>query len=76
MFFPCYFCCILSLGLPCVVVVVVGLGCSTVIYPEAAALQAAQILALNDHMIWSRLRAKQLNNYVGLKLADKKIRND
>lgn len=53
-----------------------GLGCTTVLYPEAAALAAAQILALSDHVIWSRLRASQLNTWVGLKLADKKVRSE
>lgn len=55
---------------------ILGLACSTVISPEAAALQAAQILSLSDHMIWSRLRAKQLNTALGLREADKNIRND
>lgn len=53
-----------------------GLGCATVISPEAAALQAAQILSLHDHMIWSRLRTKQLNTWAALKMADKKARDD
>ncbi|KAK7489843.1 hypothetical protein BaRGS_00018865 [Batillaria attramentaria] len=53
-----------------------GLGCSTVISPDAAALNAAQILALTDHVIWGKLRAKQLNTWVDLKMADKKLRND
>lgn len=53
-----------------------GLGCATVMFPEAAALCAAQILALNDHVIWSNVRAKQLNTWIGLKEADKKSRND
>ncbi|XP_054271184.1 bifunctional phosphoribosylaminoimidazole carboxylase/phosphoribosylaminoimidazole succinocarboxamide synthetase [Macrosteles quadrilineatus] len=52
-----------------------GLGCTTVLYPEAAALAAAQILALNDHIIWSRLRVKAVNNYISLKEADKVIRS-
>ncbi|KAL5277439.1 PAICS family protein [Megaselia abdita] len=51
-----------------------GLGCPTVVYPEAAALHAAQILALNNFLIWSKLRVKQLNNFVTLKLADKDLR--
>lgn len=51
-----------------------GLGCSTVMYPDGAALHAAQILSLNDHFIWAQLRAQQLNTWVGLKLADMKIR--
>lgn len=53
-----------------------GLGCATVMFPEAAALCAAQILALNDHVIWGNVRAKQLNTWIGLKEADKKSRND
>ncbi|XP_064482199.1 multifunctional protein ADE2-like isoform X2 [Ornithodoros turicata] len=51
-----------------------GLGCTTVLFPEAAALAAAQILALSDHVIWGRLRANQHNNWVALKLADKKVK--
>lgn len=51
-----------------------GLGCVTVMYPEAAGLAAAQILGLTDHVIWSRLRARALNNYLSLKAADKKTR--
>ncbi|CAH1778055.1 unnamed protein product [Owenia fusiformis] len=53
-----------------------GLGCTTVIAPETAALQSAQILALNDYMVWSKLRAKKLNTWIGLKRADQKIRLD
>ncbi|XP_063415067.1 multifunctional protein ADE2-like [Mytilus trossulus] len=52
-----------------------GLGCSTVMSPEAAALMAAQTLSLNEHVIWSRLRAAQLNTWTGLKYADKKVRD-
>ena len=51
-----------------------GLGCTTVLYPEAAGIAAAQILGLNDHVIWSRLRVKALNYYLSLKSADKKMR--
>ncbi|WAQ97881.1 PUR6-like protein [Mya arenaria] len=42
--------------------------------PDGAALAAAQILCLNDHMIWAKLRTKQLNTWVGLKEADIKAR--
>jgi len=52
-----------------------GLGCTTVMYPEAAALAAANILGLTDHVIWSRLRARALNNYLSLKVGDKKLRD-
>uniref|UniRef100_A0A0K8UGK4 Multifunctional protein ADE2 n=3 Tax=Bactrocera latifrons TaxID=174628 RepID=A0A0K8UGK4_BACLA len=51
-----------------------GLGCPTVLYPEAAALHAAQILALSNYIIWSKLRVKQLNNFITLKKADKLVR--
>ncbi|XP_014204467.1 multifunctional protein ADE2 isoform X2 [Copidosoma floridanum] len=52
-----------------------GLGCTTVLYPESAALAAAQIHALNDHLVWSILRVKQLTNFVSLTKADVKLRN-
>ena len=51
-----------------------GLGCATVLYPEAAALHAAQMLGLTDFMIWSKLRVKQLQNFITLKKADKQVR--
>lgn len=51
-----------------------GLGCATVIYPEAAALNAAQILGLSNYMIWARLRVKMVNNLIGLKKADQELR--
>ncbi|XP_043479996.1 multifunctional protein ADE2-like [Leptopilina heterotoma] len=51
-----------------------GLGCTTVVYPESAALAAAQIHALNDHLVWSRLRVKKLTNFITLKRADVKMR--
>ncbi|KAK8745737.1 hypothetical protein OTU49_000353, partial [Cherax quadricarinatus] len=47
-----------------------GMGCGTVMYPEAAAQSAASILALSDHVIWSKIRAKQLNLWILLKKAD------
>lgn len=50
-----------------------GLGCGLVMSPEAAALNAAQILGLNDHVIWSRLRVKQYNTWLGLKEADRRL---
>ncbi|XP_051951299.1 multifunctional protein ADE2 [Xyrauchen texanus] len=50
-----------------------GLGCSTVLSPDAAAQFAAQILGLNDHMVWARLRASMLNTWISLKQADKKL---
>uniref|UniRef100_A0A3P8RKY7 PurE domain-containing protein n=1 Tax=Astatotilapia calliptera TaxID=8154 RepID=A0A3P8RKY7_ASTCA len=50
-----------------------GLGCSTVLSPEACAQFAAQILGLRDHLVWCKLRASMLNTWVSLKLADKKL---
>lgn len=51
-----------------------GLGCATVLYPEAAALNAAQILGLNNFLIWSRLRVKMIDSLISLKHADQKQR--
>uniref|UniRef100_A0A4W3IXS1 PurE domain-containing protein n=1 Tax=Callorhinchus milii TaxID=7868 RepID=A0A4W3IXS1_CALMI len=48
-----------------------GLGCSTVLFPEAAALFAAQIFAQSNHLVWAKLRANMLNTWVSLKKADK-----
>jgi len=50
-----------------------GLGCATVLTPDAAAICAANILSLSDHMVWCRLRIKLLQNYITLMKADKKI---
>ncbi|XP_043254508.1 multifunctional protein ADE2 [Colletes gigas] len=52
-----------------------GIGCTTVIYPESAALAAAQIHALHDHLVWARLRVKHLTNFIDLKQADMKLKN-
>lgn len=52
-----------------------GLGCSTVVYPEAAALNAAQIIGLSNYVVWSKIRVRQLDNYVSLRNADKVVRN-
>lgn len=51
-----------------------GLGCGTVLYPEAAALNAAQILGIGNYIIWSKLRVKQLTNIINLKQSDELIR--
>ncbi|EFN83199.1 multifunctional protein ADE2 [Harpegnathos saltator] len=51
-----------------------GLGCTTALYPETAAISAAQIHALDNHIVWSRLRTKQLANYITLKKADINMR--
>ncbi|KAF5273435.1 hypothetical protein FQA39_LY07452 [Lamprigera yunnana] len=52
-----------------------GLGCTTVMYPETAALNAAQIIALSNYMVWSKLRVKQFNNCVSVVKADQKLQN-
>ncbi|XP_063244638.1 bifunctional phosphoribosylaminoimidazole carboxylase/phosphoribosylaminoimidazole succinocarboxamide synthetase [Bacillus rossius redtenbacheri] len=51
-----------------------GLGCTTVVFPEGAALAAAHILALHDHVIWAQLRVKKLNSFLSLKKADKAVK--
>ncbi|KAJ8397541.1 hypothetical protein AAFF_G00438170 [Aldrovandia affinis] len=50
-----------------------GLGCSTVLSPDAAGQFAAQVLGLSDHLVWAKLRASMLNTWVSLKQADKKL---
>ncbi|XP_037070495.1 multifunctional protein ADE2-like [Pollicipes pollicipes] len=47
-----------------------GLGCSTVLYPEAAALAAAACFALSDPTLWSRLAVRRLANWAKLSAAD------
>ncbi|XP_066251304.1 bifunctional phosphoribosylaminoimidazole carboxylase/phosphoribosylaminoimidazole succinocarboxamide synthetase [Euwallacea similis] len=51
-----------------------GLGCSTVLYSETAALAAAQSIALSNYIVWSKLRARRINNYKTLPSADEEIR--
>ena len=63
--------------LTCVCVCIrAGMGCGTVLYPEAAAQTAATMLGVSDHVIWAKLLAKQLNLWVGLKLADRDMAAD
>jgi len=50
-----------------------GLGCTTTILPDGAAMAAAQILGMTDHCIWSRLRGHRLNIAVSLMHNDKKV---
>ncbi|XP_011472067.2 multifunctional protein ADE2 [Oryzias latipes] len=50
-----------------------GLGCSTILSPEAAAQFAAQIFGLTNHLVWSKVRASMLNTWVSLKQADQKL---
>lgn len=51
-----------------------GLGCTTALHPDGAALATAQILGLSDHVVWGIVKGKQLNTAVGLAVADKKLR--
>jgi len=53
-----------------------GLGCPTILQPDLAALSAAQILGLTDHIIWGKIRAKQMNTWVDLIKADQKLCGD
>jgi len=50
-----------------------GLGCVTIMSPEGAAMHAAEVLALADHIVWSKLRASRLNLWMGLRFADRKM---
>ncbi|XP_071510539.1 multifunctional protein ADE2-like [Diadema antillarum] len=50
-----------------------GLGCTTTLSPEGAAWQAAQILGMTNHVVWGRIRARQLNTWIGLKESDRKL---
>jgi len=40
---------------------------------EGAAMHAAQVFALSDHVVWSKLRAARLNVWIGLRYADRKM---
>lgn len=52
-----------------------GLGCTTVIYPESAALAAAQSIAMSNYIVWSKLRIRRLGFFETLGKADKIMRN-
>ena len=45
-------------------------------YPDAAGLAAAQILALTDNVVCSKVRARQLNTWIGLKKADQQVQSE
>ncbi|KAI8042568.1 hypothetical protein M5D96_003881 [Drosophila gunungcola] len=51
-----------------------GIGFATVPNPEAAALHAASILGLDNFMVWSKLQASRLDNFITLIKADKEMR--
>jgi len=50
-----------------------GLGCATVLGGEGAALAAAKILSLQDHLVWAKLRGRRLMTWVALADADRAI---
>ncbi|XP_023311924.1 multifunctional protein ADE2-like [Anoplophora glabripennis] len=52
-----------------------GLGCTTVIYPETAALAAAQSIALTNYIVWSKLRVRRLGFFRSLTKADQEAKN-
>lgn len=52
-----------------------GLGCSTVVYPETAAICAAQCISLTNYIVWCKLRVKRLGFYESLPKADNEFRN-
>ena len=43
-----------------------GLGCTTVLSADTAAISAAQILAINNPVLWGKLRARQANTRIAL----------
>ena len=47
-----------------------GLGCTTTLNPDGAAIAAAQMLGLNDHIVWGCLRGKRIEMMLCLKEAD------
>jgi len=51
-----------------------GLGCTTVINKDGAAIAAAQILGMTDHCVWSKLRGHRLSIAVSLLHADAKLK--
>lgn len=50
-----------------------GLGCSTVLSADTAALGAAQILAMNNPVLWGKLRAHQANTRIDLVKEDAEL---
>uniref|UniRef100_A0A0M3HVK1 AIRC domain-containing protein n=1 Tax=Ascaris lumbricoides TaxID=6252 RepID=A0A0M3HVK1_ASCLU len=46
-----------------------GLGCSTVLGADEAALAAAKTLAINDYMIFGRLLVKQFDNFAAISVS-------
>lgn len=53
-----------------------GLGCVTVIGADEAALAAAKMLSLVDHMIFGRLLVQQILNFVAVSKADAAMEAD
>uniref|UniRef100_H2YX08 PurE domain-containing protein n=1 Tax=Ciona savignyi TaxID=51511 RepID=H2YX08_CIOSA len=51
-----------------------GLGCATLLDPQAAALCSAQILAQRNPAVWARLRVKQMKNFLDLKQSNAELK--
>ncbi|KAL1243334.1 Multifunctional protein [Trichinella spiralis] len=51
-----------------------GVGCTTAISAESAALHAASILGLSDHVVWGHLRVKKLLNHIAMMKSDRAFR--
>jgi len=49
-----------------------GLGCTTTLNTDGAAMAAAQIIGMSDHCVWSRMRGHRLNIATSLLHADQK----
>ncbi|CAJ0920383.1 unnamed protein product, partial [Mesorhabditis belari] len=50
-----------------------GLGCTTALGADEAALAGAKILASHDHMVFGRILCDQLNNFLSIYKGDKKF---
>ncbi|KHJ81704.1 hypothetical protein OESDEN_16354 [Oesophagostomum dentatum] len=51
-----------------------GIGCSTVLGAEEAALAAAKILSSHDYMIFGKILCQQLNNFNKILVAERSLR--
>ncbi|OWA49996.1 Multifunctional protein ADE2 [Hypsibius exemplaris] len=50
-----------------------GLGCTTVLSPDAAALAVANIIGLSDYRVWAQVKARLYNQKVTIVRANEKI---
>ncbi|KRY79039.1 Multifunctional protein ADE2, partial [Trichinella pseudospiralis] len=51
-----------------------GVGCTTANSADSAALHAASILGLSDHVVWGHLRVKKLLNHIAMMKSDRAFR--